>query len=138
VIHVVTAVTTAKGDYDMSTSIPEQQTTQQPTGTGHKPKPRTKIRAAAAKARQKATGPKKSAKARKQDGADTRPGSKTAKVLHLLQRSGGATLNDIMKATDWQAHSVRGFLSGILRKKMGLTVTANKSEDGVRRYTLKA
>jgi len=132
-IHVVTAVTTAKGDYDMSTSSPEQQATPQPTGTAQKPKPRTKTRAT--KARRKATRASKRAKAGTPPGSP-RPASKTAKVLHLLQRSGGVTLNDLMKATDWQAHSVRGFLSGTLRKKMGLKVASTKREDGDRVYSL--
>jgi hypothetical protein len=42
-----------------------------------------------------------------------------------------------MKATGWQAHSVRGFLSGALGKKMGLTVTSTKAEDEERRYSVK-
>jgi hypothetical protein len=65
-----------------------------------------------------------------------RQGSKTAKVLDLLKRSGGATGKEIMKATGWQAHSVRGFLSGVLGKKMGLTVRSTKAEDGERRYSI--
>ena len=66
-----------------------------------------------------------------------RQGSKTAKVLDLLRRSGGATGKELMKATGWQAHSVRGFLSGALGKKMGLAVTSTKAEDGERRYSVK-
>ncbi len=119
----------------MSTSIPEQQATPQPTGTAQKPKPHTKTRST--KARHKATRANKRAQART-PGGSPRPGSKTAKVLHLLQRSGGATLNDLMKATDWQAHSMRGFLSGTLRKKMRLTVTSTKTENGARIYALKS
>jgi hypothetical protein len=42
-----------------------------------------------------------------------------------------------MKATDWQPHSVRGFISGTLGKKMGLTVASVKGEDGERRYSIK-
>jgi hypothetical protein len=134
-IHVVTAVTTAKGDPDMSASIPEQQNTPQPTGSVQKPKPRTKTRAT--KALHKATKANKRAKVHK-PGGSPHPGTKTAKVLHLLARSDGATLHDLMKATDWQAHSVRGFLSGTLRKKMGLTVTSTQAENGARSYALKA
>ncbi len=43
-----------------------------------------------------------------------------------------------MKATEWQAHSVRGFLSGSLRKKLGLTITSAKGTDGERTYSVKA
>lgn len=63
-------------------------------------------------------------------------GSKTAKVLDLLKRSGGATLKEIMKATTWQSHSVRGFLSGTLRKKMGLRVDSFKRNDNERTYQI--
>lgn len=67
-----------------------------------------------------------------------REGSKTAHVLALLQRSQGATLQQIMHATGWQAHSVRGFLSGTLGKKMGLTVASIKEQSGERRYSVKS
>ena len=67
-----------------------------------------------------------------------RQGSKTAKVLDLLKRSSGATLKEIMKATEWQAHSVRGFLSGTLGKKMKLTIISTKAEHGERSYSVKA
>ena len=68
--------------------------------------------------------------------ASARAGSKTAKVLDLLKRSGGASLKELMKATGWQAHSVRGFLSGALGKKMGLTVSSAKVDED-RRYSIK-
>ena len=85
----------------------------------------------------KAKAAKKAPKAQKKaDGA--RDGSKAAKILDLLKQPGGATLKDVMKVTGWQAHSVRGFLSGTLRKKMGLTVTSTKGEDGERTYSVKA
>ena len=67
--------------------------------------------------------------------ASARAGSKTAKVLDLLKRSGGASLKELMKATGWQAHSVRGFLSGALGKKMGLTVSSAKAGED-RRYSV--
>jgi hypothetical protein len=54
----------------------------------------------------------------------------------MLKRPEGATLAAIMKATSWQAHSVRGFISG-MGKKMGLAVTSTKGEDGERTYSIK-
>jgi hypothetical protein len=70
--------------------------------------------------------------------ATTRRGSKTAQVVELLRRPSGVTLKDLMAATQWQAHSVRGFISGALRKKMGLTVESTKGADGERSYSIKA
>lgn len=66
-----------------------------------------------------------------------RPGSKTAKILVLLKRPGGATLKDLQKATGWQAHSIRGLLSGTVAGKMGLKVSSIKPESGERRYAVK-
>jgi len=67
-------------------------------------------------------------------GAPTaRPGSKKAIVLELLKRPEGATLKEIMAATQWLPHSVRGFLSS-LTKKMGLKIESFKSERGERAY----
>jgi hypothetical protein len=68
--------------------------------------------------------------------APARPGSKTAKILDLLKRPGGVTLKELIKATGWQAHSVRGFLSGTLGKKMGTPVKSSKRADGERAYRL--
>ncbi len=84
----------------------------------------------------KANKTAKSAKSRKK-ATSSRQGSKTAKFLDLLKRSGGATSTDLMKATGWQAHSVRGFISGVLGRKMGLKITSTKVADGERRYSLK-
>jgi hypothetical protein len=64
--------------------------------------------------------------------------SKTAIILGLLKRREGATLKALMEATEWQAHSVRGFLSGTLRKKMGLKIESAKSAAGERRYSIQA
>ena len=79
-----------------------------------------------------------SATSSKKKASGARQGSKTGKVLDLLKRPGGASGKELMKATGWQAHSVRGFLSGALGKKMGLTVTSTKAEGGERRYSVKA
>ena len=91
------------------------------------------------KAGKKATPAKKAPKgAKRAKSAEARTGSKTAEVLDLLRRPNGATLAELMKATGWQAHSVRGFLSGTLRKKLGLNVVSAKGGDGERSYTVKA
>ena len=68
--------------------------------------------------------------------ARAREGSKIVTILDLLTRPGGATLKELVKATNWQAHSVRGFISGTLVKKMHLTVTSAKGEDGERSYSV--
>ena len=96
---------------------------------------------AKAKSSKKATPAKKAPKAAKgakpeEKASGTREGSKTTKVIDLMKRPGGATLNEIVAATNWQAHSVRGFISGTLGKKMGLTITSAKREDGERVYSL--
>jgi hypothetical protein len=86
----------------------------------------------------KASKAQKAPKGAKKAAAGVRDGSKTAKVLDLLKRQGGVTAKELMKATGWQPHSVRGFLSGTVGKKMGLAVTSTKAEDGERSYSVKA
>ena len=135
----------------MDRGIPEKTANSQASAPAEAPKPVKKPHVAAhrahvapsqARSGKKATPPKKAHKAAKsakspQKATRARQGSKTAKVLDLLKRSGGATGKELMKATGWQAHSVGGFLSGVLGKKMGLTVTSTKAEDGERRYSVK-
>jgi hypothetical protein len=62
--------------------------------------------------------------------------SKAAKVIALLREPKGASLKAIMRATAWQAHTVRGFISGNLGKRMGLRVRSFQ-RDGERVYALK-
>lgn len=64
------------------------------------------------------------------------PQSKSDRVLSLLRQTSGATLDELMKATRWQAHSVRGFLSGAVRKRKGLTVLSECDCAGTRRYRI--
>ena len=84
----------------------------------------------------KAKAGKKAAKpARAKEAIAPRPESKGAKILALIGQAKGATLAEIQKATDWQAHSVRGFLS-TAAKKHGLKIESTKSEAGDRIYSL--
>ena len=66
----------------------------------------------------------------------TIPPSKSDRVLSLLRQASGASLDELMKATKWQAHSVRGFLSGAVRKRKGLTVLSECDGAGPRRYRI--
>lgn len=67
--------------------------------------------------------------------ANPLPESKLDRLLSLLRRPDGATISDLMDATGWQAHSVRGAIAGALRKK-GHTVVSGKTDGGERRYRL--
>jgi hypothetical protein len=98
-----------------------------------KPKLTKAAKATPAKKGRKTAG---KAAAKPATAAPARDGSKKAEVLGLLQRKGGATLAQIMKATGWQAHSVRGFVSGAVGKKMGLTVDSVRRENGERVYSI--
>jgi hypothetical protein len=75
---------------------------------------------------------KKAAKAEKTPRAE----SKGAKILELIGRPKGATLAEIMKASDWQAHSVRGFLS-TAGKKRGIKIVSEKDDAGERTYQIR-
>ena len=68
--------------------------------------------------------------------ASTAAKTKKETVIGLLARSKGATIADLQRATGWQAHSVRGFLSGTLKKRLGLTLSSERPADGARRYKL--
>jgi uncharacterized membrane protein len=65
-----------------------------------------------------------------------RANSKKTAVLDLLRRKDGATLAEIAKATGWQNHSIRGFISGTVGKRMGLKVESSKSDAGERMYKI--
>ena len=144
----------------MTTLTTEETGAAQATATGNAPKPTKKARAGARsahvapkkgksgkkaspakkvhRAAPKATSKPKAARLKAATEKGVREGSKTETILSLMKRSGGATLKEIMEATSWQPHSVRGFISGTLGKKMGLTVESTKAEDGERTYSIKA
>lgn len=62
--------------------------------------------------------------------------TKQEHVLTLLSLPDGASIDELMQATDWQQHSVRGFLAGTVKKKLGLTLTSSKTIGEVRRYRI--
>jgi hypothetical protein len=59
-----------------------------------------------------------------------RGNSKQATLIKLLARPGGATIDEMAKATGWQRHSIRGMMSGILKKQLGLSIASEKEERG--------
>jgi len=65
-----------------------------------------------------------------------RSGTKQEAVIAMLRAEGGATIDEIMAATNWAGHTTRGFLSGALKKKLGLTITSEKVEGRGRVYCL--
>ena len=62
--------------------------------------------------------------------------TKQALLINLLKRKRGATIAEICEAIGWQAHSVRGAISGTLKKKLGLTISAEKVEGRGRVYRI--
>jgi hypothetical protein len=62
--------------------------------------------------------------------------TKHARIIAMLRTPSGATIAAIMKVTDWQQHSVRGFLAGIVRKKLGLNLVSELTDKG-RVYRIK-
>jgi hypothetical protein len=79
----------------------------------------------------------KSSKAKTKKSASTKSKTKAEQIAGLLCRPDGASIAELMKATGWQAHSVRGFLSGHL-KKQGRAVQSGQDQSGTRRYRLEA
>jgi hypothetical protein len=66
----------------------------------------------------------------------TRPDTKHVRILAMLRTPAGATIAAIMTATEWQQHSVRGFLAGVVRKKLGLNLVSESTDKG-RVYRIK-
>ena len=68
--------------------------------------------------------------------AAQRPGTKQAQLIAMLQAPEGATIAEIAEATSWQHHSIRGAISGLLKKKLRLEVTSGKVDGRGRVYRL--
>jgi hypothetical protein len=68
----------------------------------------------------------------------TRDNSKQATVIQMLQRPEGATIAQLMEATQWRQHTCRGALAGSLKKRLGLTITSTKEVGGQRVYRIEA
>ena len=76
------------------------------------------------------------AKAKETAGPKALTMSKAATLIRKLKSSKGTTIETMMRMTGWQAHSVRGFLSAIVRKKLGHPIASEVGKDGVRRYRI--
>ena len=117
---------------------PQPEPAQEPEATVAEEAPQTpEVAPAGTELAENAT-PAKKAPETPRSANGTREGSKTGLILELLKREGGVSLQELMSAAGWQAHSVRGFLSAIVNKKMGLTVVSTKHEDGTRIYSIGA
>jgi Protein of unknown function (DUF3489) len=100
-------------------------------------KPKSKPKAASRSAVRKTAKPKSRARsAAVSSKPAARPATKHARIIAMLRTSAGATIAAIMAATDWQQHSVRGFLAGVVRKKLGLNLVSEPTDEG-RVYRIK-
>jgi len=91
------------------------------------PAPKSKLAKTARKAAKK-TPPTVST------GGQHRSGTKQAMLIALLSRNEGATIADLVAATEWLPHTIRGAMAGALKKKLGLTITSEKVEGRGRVY----
>ncbi len=100
-------------------------------------KPKSQPKAAARSTGRKAAKPasrKRSAPASSKPTAG--PDTKNARIIAMLRTPAGATIAAIVTATNWQQHSVRGFLAGVVRKKLGLNLVSEQTDKG-RVYRIK-
>ena len=110
-----------------------------PTSTSTSPKRAASKKGNAksnAAARSKATSSASAEAMLNTDEAKVERVTKQERVLTLLGRTDGASIEEMMLATNWQQHSVRGFLAGTVKKKLGFPLTSSKTKDGARRYRI--
>ena len=117
-----------------ATDVPKKVSPSKKGTTQKKGSPKAKKSANAAAPKKAKAGKKADAKSGRKAAAGSAE-SKGAKILELIERAKGATLAEIMKATDWQAHSVRGFIS-TAGKKHNITIESSRTEAGDRVYKI--
>src|SRR6266478_5956846 len=100
-------------------------------------KPKTKPKAATRSTARKISRPKPRARsAHASSKPATGPHTKHNRIIAMLRTSAGATIASLVSATEWQQHSVRGFLAGVVRKKLGLNLVSEQTDKG-RVYRIK-
>ena len=100
-------------------------------------KPKSKTKVATRSAAQKISNGKSRARSASVSSRPAvRPGTKHARIIAMLRAPAGTTIAAIMTATEWQQHSVRGFLAGVVRKKLGLNLVSERTDKG-RVYRIK-
>ena len=112
-------------DSDGVTSIRAKDDRQRHTTPTRSTAPRTPKRSA----KTKTLGPSRA--------LQTNSNSKSDAILALLRRKNGASIAELQKSSGWQPHSVRGFLSGMVKTKLGLDLRSERMEKGERRYVVK-
>ena len=108
--------------------------TAQPNQAKASPPPAGRGRGAKAAGKEHAKQSNVGKNRQRRSGHATGTPSKQQLCLELLSRPDGACLEELQAATGWQTHSVRGFLSGTVKKKLGLTLISDRAGDGPRRY----
>jgi hypothetical protein len=109
----------------IETSTKAKRMVATPQASGEKAKARQNPRAPAV------AKPPKRAEAQREDRV-----TKRERLLTLLSQPQGASIEEMMQATKWQQHSVRGFLAGTVKKKLGFSLTSSKLSGDVRRYRI--
>lgn len=98
--------------------------------------PTAPAKSAQAKSNAKSRRPSAAGRVETHDEQQAERVTKHDRVLELLSQRNGATIPEMMEATGWQQHSVRGFLAGTVKRKLGFTLTSSKSEGELRRYKI--
>jgi Protein of unknown function (DUF3489) len=94
-------------------------------------KPKSKPKAATRSTARKTSNRKSRARpALASSKSAARPDTKRARIISMLRTPPGTTIAAIMTATDWQQHSIRGFLAGVVRKKLGLSLISEQTDEG--------